>query len=137
MELKWASDDPEHALRKILRYGAAYLFCRKHRNRLPLENRPLMDAKHVSLEVAAPAAYYSGRTPHATISRMRTSLAVLLRQRRFEGFTMSVNAFSFPALFHKVPLSKGSDVVRLCTTNPPGKEGLAISEAFEGLSPVA
>ena len=52
VELKWNSDSPSKAMRQILRYGAAYLFCRMHRNRLPVRRggasvdtqiRPLMD----------------------------------------------------------------------------------------------
>ena len=38
VELKWGSDDPLSALRQILRYGATYIFCRVHRNALPLRN---------------------------------------------------------------------------------------------------
>ena len=46
---KWQSNDLLDALRQILRYGAAYIFCRVHRNELGLknrrfQNRPLMDA---------------------------------------------------------------------------------------------
>ena len=39
VELKWNSDDPSEALRQILRYGAAYLFCRAYSDRLPVRRR--------------------------------------------------------------------------------------------------
>ena len=45
------------AARQILRYGAAYLFCRTHRDRLPVGNRPVTCTKHVALRVAARAGY--------------------------------------------------------------------------------
>ena len=55
IELKWDSDTPSKALRQILRYGAAYLFCRRHRDRLPAGEQPAISATHVALLVAAPS----------------------------------------------------------------------------------
>ncbi|MCY3709371.1 MAG: hypothetical protein OXG26_10785 [Caldilineaceae bacterium] len=60
VELKWGSDNPMSALQQILRYGVAYIFCRVHRQELPLHYRSLMDARQVSLEVVAPCQYYYG-----------------------------------------------------------------------------
>ena len=59
VELKWDSDTPSKAVRQILRYGAAYLFCRTYRERLPVGKRRAMSATHVALRVAAPGRYYA------------------------------------------------------------------------------
>lgn len=44
VELKWTSNRPSEALQQILRYGAAYLFCRRHRDRLPVPSGALLRA---------------------------------------------------------------------------------------------
>jgi len=55
IELKWpskrTSKDPLDALRKILQYGAAYLFCRVHENTLhfPATSLIKMNVSHVSI----------------------------------------------------------------------------------------
>lgn len=58
VELKWDSDGPRDAIRQILRYGAAYLFCRMHSDSLPVGRRAVMETREISLQVAAPARYY-------------------------------------------------------------------------------
>ena len=59
VELKWDNKSPVEAVQQILRYAAAYVFCRVHSTWLPLPvpSRPIMDARHVSILVAAPALY--------------------------------------------------------------------------------
>ena len=57
VELKWRSNHPAEAVQQVLRYGAAYVFCRMHRNQLPLQRASVTDARHVSLLVVAPARY--------------------------------------------------------------------------------
>ena len=59
VELKWNSDDPSEAMRQILRYGAAHLFCRAYSDRLPVRRRAVLEAREISLQVAAPARYYT------------------------------------------------------------------------------
>lgn len=59
IELKWESDSPSEAVQQVLRYGAAYVFCRRYRDTLPVGHRPVMNARDVSLQVAAPARYYT------------------------------------------------------------------------------
>ncbi len=58
IELKWMSGTPQSAIRQILKYGLAYLFCRVHKDHLPLNERPLMDARRVALEIVAPIKFY-------------------------------------------------------------------------------
>lgn len=60
VELKWEGDAPTSALRQILRYGAAYIFCLVHIGQLDFTTESLIEKniRHVSLEVVAPAKYY-------------------------------------------------------------------------------
>ena len=74
VELKWDSDSPSEAVRQVLRYGAAYLFCRMHRNRLPVWCGSVMDACDISLQVAAPARYYTDSGLRYCLSRARENL---------------------------------------------------------------
>ena len=60
VELKWKSDGPYAAIHQVLQYGIAYILCRAYRKDLPLQNRCLMDAQHITLEVVAPFNYYDG-----------------------------------------------------------------------------
>ena len=64
VELKWDSDNPSKAVRQILRYGAAYLYCRRHRDRLPV-GKQLGDVGHTR---CAP-----GRRASPVLCRRRTS----------------------------------------------------------------
>ena len=67
VELKWRSDTPQSAIWQVLKYGVAYLFCRVHKDNLPLDGRPLMDARDVALEVVAPFQFFQGN--HMVLNR--------------------------------------------------------------------
>ena len=127
VELKISSDDPNAALRQILRYGAAYLFCRMNRDKLPLGKRCLMRARHVSLEVVAPYEYYR----EACIDRMRDSLSFA----DSAGLSMSLNAFAFPGNF-KPPFRNGREVKEKCGTSELTEQGRMVRDMFENLIPV-
>ena len=138
IELKTGSDDPLSALLQVLGYGAVYVFCRIHKTELPLRGRPLMDAQHVSLEVAAPARYYQGCQDLAgTIARMRQFLEKFDVGSRVDGLTMSLNALAFPADFNELPFKNGEEVKLKCDTNYLTREGKIIRDAFNGLVSVA
>lgn len=138
VELKWKSHDPRYALRQVLRYGAAYLFCRIHRNELPLRGRPLMDARHVSLEVAAPARYYRGCGFVGTLVRkMGGSIDAFIARSGIDGLTMSLDALVFPRDFDRIPFADGEEVKQKCDTTRLTPEGGKIRDAFAGLTPVA
>lgn len=74
IELKWKSDDPHTALQQILQYGIVYILCRVHKKSLPLQDRCLMDAQHVALEVVAPSPYYEGDCRVPRRSNLKTWL---------------------------------------------------------------
>lgn len=139
IELKWASNDPRYALREILRYGVAYIFCRVHRNELCLERRPLMDANHVALEVVAPRQFYSGHDEKKRFAYVSKSLDEFARSKIGEKFTMSLNALAFPAKFKqefKQNFKSGQDVKEKCFTEELTDEGRMVRDAFAGLTPV-
>ena len=137
-ELKRKSGDPRYALRQVLRYGAAYLFCRIHRNELPLRGRPLMDARHVSLEVAAPARHYRGCDfVGALVRKMGGSIDAFIARSGIDGLTMSLDALVFPRDFDQIPFADGEGVKRKCDTTRLTPEGGKIRDAFAGLTPIA
>lgn len=54
VELKWASDNPVFAVFEILQYGIAYLLCRDNSEAFGYENKELLRAECVGLQVLAP-----------------------------------------------------------------------------------
>ena len=138
VELKWGgkNDDPCYALREVLRYGAAYVFCRIHRGDLPLQGRPLMDACHVSLEVAAPARYYRRGGFADALDRMRNHLDAFDIGSRIDGLEMSLDALAFPKDFDQVPFADGAETEQECNTTSLTPKGKNVRDAFESLKPV-
>ena len=134
VELKVASDDPPSALRQILEYGAAYVFCRTYQNKL-LFDEPLKDASHVSLEVVAPRRFYEGWSEADRIDRMRGHLAEFTRSQIPE-LSMSLNAFTFPDWFEPRLFENGRDVKEQCGTPTLTGTGKAVRDAFDRLEPV-
>ena len=134
VELKWESNDPPYALMQILRYGAAYIFCRVHREKLPLRGRPLMNARHVALEVAAPRHFYDGYDERDRLARMRQSLDEFAAAE-IDGFSMSLDALAFPEGFG-LPFQNGQDVKQKCGTHRLTEAGESIRDAFANLIPV-
>ncbi len=136
VELKWASNDPICALRQILRYGAAYLFCRVHKNELPIQAPHLMNVPRVALEVVAPAHYYHGYNLHDDIARMRHSLDKFMVGSKISGLSISLNALAFPEEFDQVPFKDGGDVKLKCHADKLTDEGRKVRDAFCNLAPV-
>lgn len=94
VELKWDSDTPSKAVRQVLRYGAAYLFCRRHRDRLPVGKRSTMSAAHVALRVVAPDRYYADDGLRDCLSRARASLQSVGGEPETQGLSMSLDALA-------------------------------------------
>lgn len=137
VELKWKSNNPIYALKEILRYGAAYVFCRTHNNSLPLQNRRLMEARHISLEVAAPVFYYENHHDLAAVlTRMREFLDNFHVSSLINGLTMSLNVLVFPEDFDKLPFKNGKEVKQKCDTQHLTTEGRIVRDAFNSLIPV-
>ena len=134
VELKWGSDSPSEAVRQILRYGAAYIYCRMHRNSLPVRLSPLMDARDISLQVAAPAGYYTDPELHDWLSRAREGLLRFDIGSRIEGMSMSIDVLAFPEWFDSVPFTNGEDVRVECDTGRLTDAGRMVSNAFDGLA---
>ena len=134
VELKWESDDPLSALRQILRYGTAYIFCLVHRGQLnfPAESLIEMNVRHVSLEVVAPRRFYNGYNEKARFVRMSKDLDGFV-DSKVSGLSMSLDAFAFPDGF-QIPFKDGADVKNKCKTQTA--ESQAVLEAFCNLTPV-
>lgn len=136
VELKWDSDSPSEAVRQILRYGAAYLFCRMHRNRLRVGSRPTMSATHVALRVAAPARYYADESYRDGIIRARNGFARVPGRTGLSELSMSLDALAFPESFDPLPFTDGAEVRDSCNRPELSERGRKIVDAFNGLTSV-
>ena len=136
VELKWGNATPAAAVRQILRYGAAYLFCRTHRNELPVGNRPAMSAVHVALRVVAPARDYRDKDLRDCLLQSRQSLDRVPGRTGLSGFSMSLDALAFPEWFDRVPFTNGATVRDACDRPELTEDGRIIVDAFNGLASV-
>lgn len=136
IELKWMSGEPGGALAQILRYGVLYVLCRVHREELPLDRRPLMDARRIALEVVAPQAYYAGSNFGAFVAHANSGLRALARAKIGEAFSMSLGAYAFPREFDRVPFATGGQAAAMCDTAELTDGARRIRDAFGALSPV-
>ena len=136
VELKWSNATPADAVRQILRYGAAYLFCRTHRDALPVGNRPAMSAVHVALRVVAPARDYDDKDLRDCLFRARQSLGRVPRRLGLPGLSMSLDALAFPEWFGRPPFTNGATVRDSCDRLELTEDGRIIVDAFNGLASV-
>lgn len=135
VELKWDSNTPTQAVQQVLRYGAAYLFCLMHRNRLRLERCRAISARHVSLLIAAPAHYYADDDLRGCLERARESFKPFDMDRDVSWPSISLDALAFPAWFDRVPFFSGADVQEYCNGRRLTDAGREVLDAFEGLTP--
>lgn len=140
IELKWESNTPPYALFEILEYGLAYIFCRVHREKLPIQ-APLMNARHVALEVAAPHSFYTkyfeDNECHRfqdMVERGNKSLNKFV-ESKISDLSMSLDALAFPEGF-RLPFRNGRDVKQKCRTHRLTEEGKYICDAFANLTSV-
>ena len=136
VELKWDSDSPCDAVRQILRYAAAYLFCRMHQRTLPVGKRRAMSARNVALGVVAPARYYADDGLRDCLSRARESLKSIGGYPQTRGLSMSLDALAFPEWFDRLPFSDGEEVRIACHRQQLTDPGREIVAAFDGLRSV-
>ncbi len=136
VELKWDSDSPSEAVQQVLRYGAAYLYCRLHRNRLPVWRGSVMDACDISLQVAAPAHYYTDPGLWHCLSRARENLAWFDIGSRIDGLSISLDVLAFSDWFDSLPFANGEQVRAECGTTELTEAGRKVRDAFDGLASV-
>ncbi|MCY4431482.1 MAG: hypothetical protein OXC11_13970 [Rhodospirillales bacterium] len=136
VELKWNSDTPSEAVRQVLRYGAAYLFCRRHRDRLPVSQRRAISASHVALRVAAPRRYYARDALRDCLSRARGSLRSIGAELETLGLTTSLDALAFPEWFDRLPFNDGAEVRASCNKPELTETGRMVVDAVNGLTSV-
>ncbi|MCY3986663.1 MAG: hypothetical protein OXF23_06460 [Candidatus Dadabacteria bacterium] len=148
IELKWRdpkdpNKDPKRvasAVRQILRYGAAYLFCRKHKKELSIQSRSAILAKKVKLEVVAPRSFYICPGSDAfmetkknwSIARKSLESEAMIEELKSLELTMTLHARAFPDDF-KLPFKSGDELRRYCDTRELTKKGEEIIHAFKNL----
>ena len=135
VELKWQSDSASEALRQIIGYGAAYVFGRMHRDKLPLQHRPVTDARHVSLQVVAPAAYCRASDLAVCLDRARQGLRQFDIGSRIRQLTMSIDVLALPDWF-ALPFANGDEVLANCDRVQLTEPGRMIRDAFRAARPV-
>ena len=133
VELKWNSDGPSEAMRQILRYGAAYLFCRMYSETLPVRRRAVMQARKISLQVAAPASYYTESGLRDDLVRARDRLTRFDVGSRIERLSMSIDVLAFPEWFDSLPFATVEQVRVACDTAALTEAGRQVRDAFDGL----
>ena len=136
VELKWDSDTPSKAVRQVLRYGAAYLFCRGNRDRLPVGKQRAISAAHVALRVAAPRRYYACDALRDCLSRARGSLRSIGAELETLGLTMTLDALAFPESFDRLPFNDGAEVRDACNKPELTETGRMVVDAVNGLTSV-
>ena len=136
VELKWRRDGPSAAVRQVLRYGAAYVFCRVHRKHLNVDSRPIMNARQVLLQVVAPARYCTEPGLLDCLSRAREGLKRFEIGSEMEELSMSLDVLAFPDWFDRLPYSDGAEVRAGCDRKELTDTGREIREAFDNLTSV-
>ena len=134
IELKWESKTPCDAIRQILRYGAAYLYCRKHRDKLPVNGCPIMDVRHITLCVLAPARFYRCDSDLANcFKKAQRGLAKLNARPPVAEVSMSIEVLAFPESFTALPFANGAEVKESCNRIELSDTGRQIRDVFNGL----
>ena len=136
VELKWRSNDLSEAVQQVVGYGAAYIFCRVHRDKLPLRDRPVMDARHVSLQVVAPAQYFRATDQQGCLAWAREGLKRFDIGSRIAGLSMSPELNAFPDRFD-LPFANGADVLANCDRAELTEAGRKIRDAFRTARPAS
>ena len=134
IELKCGSDNPCKAIKQILRYGAAYLYCRKHRDKLPVKDRPILDARQITLCVLAPAHFYGSDSKiEKCFKKAQEGLREFNAKPLIAGMSMSIKVLSFPESFSALLFANGAEVKESCNQVDPTDKGQQIRDAFNGL----
>lgn len=134
VELKWRSDTPAFAAFEILEYGLAYLFCRNRLDEFEYSSKPLMKLNSISLQVLAPADFYSTYDLGFIADGIQEGLHRLCSEQG-NGFEMSFEFRSFPPGF-QLPFSSGEDFYRHLE-NPSASDKIrSLIDALDNIHPV-
>ena len=137
-ELKWGSDNPKKAVQKILLYGAIYLYCRRHKDKLDFVDDKLMSATNIVLQVVAPAKYYTdhglcGGVPNY-LKQASESIHLINNEPEMKGLTISLDVLSLPKWFNRL-LFRNYKEVDLACGKELTRDGIRVIKAFNELSP--
>ena len=140
IELKWPRRASEvlvgQALDQILCYGVLYVFCRVHRRELSLDDRPLMDARCINLEIVAPARFYGDSDRSDSVAEMNECLDVLVRSKIGDALSIYLDVMAYPPDFDQIPFASGEQAKAACDRPDLTRDGRRIRDAFGSLSPV-
>lgn len=112
IELKWESDTPAYAAFEILRYGLAFLFCRKMQEQFKYSAYPLMKVERISLRVLAPCEYYAYADLAFLQNAMGIAIERLFREQTHGALQGDFLFLSFPPQF-RLPFGNGAEVAAL------------------------
>ena len=134
VELKWGSNTPSEAIQQVLRYGAAYLYCRKHRDELPVKDRPIMDVRHIALCVLAPACFYDNDPELAnSFKKVKKGVRKFNAKPPVAGVSMLIEVLALPESFSVLPFATGQEVKRCCDQTELTNAGRQVCDAFDEL----
>ncbi len=139
IELKWNSKNPIAAVRQILRYGAIYLYCRRHNDKLNFVDDKLMSATNIVLQVVAPEKYYTDhhglhRKVPDSLKQARESIHLINNEPEMKGLAISLDVLSLPEWFYQLPFENYEAVKQACGKELTG-DGKSVIRVFNELSP--
>ena len=102
-------------------------------DRLPVRRRAVMEAREISLQVAAPARYYTESAWWDGLLRARECLTRFVSGSRVEGLSISLDVLAFPEWFDSLPFADGEGVRAACETAVLTEAGRQVRDAFDGL----
>ena len=137
IELKWASNTAVHALFQVLEYGLAYALARLRKSELGLDDRQLLDVRHVRLEVVGPCTFFAASSWSHLFAMLHWAVAGFAEDRSGGAWTMSLEARAFPEDFRDVPLADGEAVKAGCRAATLTAEGGVVRGAFSRLAPAS
>lgn len=135
IELKWESDTPAYAIFEVLNYGLVYLFCRVNAKTFGYTSRPLMQVRHIDLEVVAPSLFYAKHDLSWLELKLSSAIRTFSFQKTAGELSMGFKIFTLPQDF-ELPFNNGAKARVACETDPPTEAARRVCKAFENLSPV-
>jgi len=134
IELKINSNNPVFSVFEILRYGFAYLLCRDNRHEFGFEDKDLLMADEVVLDVLAPSEFYE---PYefGFLSKGINEGLRRLSVGRADGLKLAFRFLAFPEGF-RVPFASGKDVLHYQGLPLDSGPNRVLIDAMNNLQPV-
>ena len=134
VELKWSSNTPAHALFQLLEYGLAYCLARLRKNEMGLDERRLMNVRHIRLDVVGPGCFFGPGDWPDLFTQVDEALGAFVERRSGGAWKVSLRALKFPEAFTQVPFANGNEVIAECRSKTLMETGRMVRDAFYGLA---